>query len=74
MATNYHPKFHKDGTVTYWFDSYGWFHRVHPANVKTKAMKTWRGQDRRKWGRAMLMRGFVEKGCKWVPVHKIESV
>ena len=73
MTTSYNPVFHKDGTVTYWLDSYGWFHRVHPANVKTKAMKEWRAKDRKKWGAAMLMRGFVKKSGKWVPAHEMKG-
>lgn len=73
MSYSYNPTFHQDGTVTYWLDSYGWFHRVHPANVNKKAMKTWRAKDRKNWQAAMLKRGFVKRGNVWVPVHELKD-
>lgn len=74
MSTNYNPVFHKDGSITYWDDSRGWFHRVHPSRVNPRIMKDWRAQDRKKWVLAMLQRGFVKKSGRWVPVHEIKNV
>ena len=38
---DYTPTFHKDGTVTYWDDRYGWRHRVHPVLVKGAIVCRW---------------------------------
>ena len=69
-----YPVFHQDGTITYWLDSYGWFHRAHPVNVSKNAMETWRAQDRKKWTTAMLKRGFIQKGGVWQPAHNMKVV
>lgn len=74
MSTSYKPTFHKDGSITYWIDSYGWFYRKHPAQIPSKIILEWRAQDHKKWARAMLARGFVCKDNKWVPVHELKTV
>ena len=61
------PTFHKDGSITYWRDSYGWFHRVHPVFVNKTVLESWRAKDRKKWAAAMLKRGFIQKGGVWQP-------
>jgi hypothetical protein len=70
---SYNPIFHHDGSITYWVNFYGWFHRVHPAKISAKDVASWRAKDRRKWGDAMLKRGFIRKGGKWIPAHNIAS-
>jgi len=74
MSHNYYPTFHKDNSITYWVESYGWFHRKHPAQIPTKVIAEWRAQDRKKWALAMIARGFVRKGNKWIPQHEIKNV
>jgi hypothetical protein len=71
--SNYNPTFHKDGTITYWVDSYGWFHRKHPSTVPPKVIADWRAQDRKKWALAMIARGFVKRSGKWVPAHPLSQ-
>lgn len=69
MSHNYNPVFHRDGSITYWKDSYGWIHRVHPSKIHVKTIAQWRTQDRKKWALAMLKRGFVKRNNVWVPQH-----
>lgn len=71
---SHNPTFHHDGSITYWDDSRGWFHRVHPSKVNPRIMKTWRAQDRKKWALAMVKRGFIKQGGKWIPAHEIKKV
>ena len=74
MSYNHNPTFHQDGTITYWVDSYGWFHRRHPCNVPKNVVAQWRAQDRRKWAAAMIKRGFIQKGGVWQPAHEMKEV
>jgi hypothetical protein len=74
MQQSYNPIFHKDNTITYWDDSRGWFHRKHPSMIPRKIIETWRAQDRKKWGLAMLGRGFVKKNNVWQPAHELKEV
>lgn len=71
---DYNPTFHKDGSITYWLDSKGWIHRVHPAKVSKAAIEQWRVSDRKKWALAMLKRGFIKRNNTWVPQHEAREV
>lgn len=46
--TKYQPIFYKDGTITYWVDTYGWFHRIHPKAVMGKVAAKWKKAHRDK--------------------------
>lgn len=74
LTPNYNPTFHKDGSITYWCDSYGWFHRKHPATIPKKIMESWRAKDRKQWALAMLKRGFVKKNNVWQPAHEMKQI
>jgi hypothetical protein len=74
MTYNYNPTFHKDGSITYWRESHGWIHRVHPSRVDGRSIRGWSKQEKEKWAAAMLTRGFVKKNNKWVPVHSLTAV
>lgn len=73
MSTDYNPVFHKDNSITYWDDSRGWFHRVHPCKIPKRIIENWRASDRKKWAKAMLSRGFVKKNNVWMPAHEIKE-
>lgn len=47
--TKYNPIFHKDGTVTYWLDSYGWFHRKHKLTIPGAVVAKWSKKYRDKF-------------------------
>ncbi len=65
MSHTYNPKFHADNNITYWDQSRGWIHRVHPLNVSHKIKATWRESDQKKWNRCMELRGYVKIGKEW---------
>lgn len=73
MSYTYNPTFHQDGSITYWLDSYGWFHRVHPRKIGKKVLQEWRAKDRKSWEKSMTKRGFVKRNNVWVPYHELKE-
>lgn len=65
-ANHYDPKFHQDGTITYWDDSRGWFHRVHPLKVPSRMRLHWPVKFRSKWVAQMEKLEYVFIRGEWV--------
>lgn len=65
------PVFHRDGSISYYWPSYGWVAKVHPCQIQRMVIETWQHSDRVKWGEAMKRRGFVMRRGEWIPVHQI---
>lgn len=68
--TTYNPRFHQDGTITYWRDSYGWFYRVHPALIPGVIIAVWDKKYIAKWENAMGKKGYIKVRGKWIPGFK----
>lgn len=68
---SYSPTFHTDGSITYWRDSYGWQHRVHPSKVHPRSLAGWTRTQIERWEDAMRRRGFVKVRGAWRPLYKI---
>lgn len=67
MAKTYHPKFHKNNTITYWHEVHGWIHRVHPLKISSEVFNEWRLKDRRKRIAMIIELGYViRNGGQWV--------
>lgn len=67
---NYNPIFHGDDTITYWRDSYGWFHRVHPVNVPRTVRNTWSEKNKARWLGVMKKLGYTDISGSWIKVTK----
>lgn len=67
---DYRPIFHHDNTVTYWHDSYGWFHRAHPLNVPASVRGRWERKDRERWLGAMKLLGYECIAGTWIKTVK----
>ena len=66
----YAPKFHKDGTISYWVESYGWFHRIHPLNIPPKTRGAWEKKDRESWLGQMKLLGYENIAGSWIKTRK----
>ena len=67
---DYNPIFHDNDTITFWYESYGWFHRVHPIKVPVKVRNTWSPKNKGRWLALMKKLGYENIAGSWIKVTK----